>query len=85
MGVGTRPHGMPEQKKKDSGPNWRLGKFHDDNDEDQYHTEQSEIANTLANEIKIETKTSKHSKRRAKKKAKAEIVCNADPALNDQD
>jgi len=22
------------QKQADSGPNWRLGKFHDDNDED---------------------------------------------------
>ena len=25
---------------KSSGPNWRQGKFHDDNDEDQYYTEQ---------------------------------------------
>jgi hypothetical protein len=26
---------------KSSGPNWRTGKFHDDNDEDQYYTEQN--------------------------------------------
>jgi hypothetical protein len=25
---------------KSSGPNWRTGKFHDDNDDDQYYSEQ---------------------------------------------
>lgn len=28
------------EKKQSSVPNWRMGKFHDDGDEDQYLTEQ---------------------------------------------
>ena len=63
---------------KSSGPNWRTGKFHDDNDEDQYHTEQAQInesgtyAQQLASQVKVEEKVlSKHAARRARKKAKA--------------
>lgn len=40
---------LPKKKKDDnSGPNWRIGKFHDDNDDNQYHTEQAEVEDTMA-------------------------------------
>lgn len=64
---------------KSSGPNWRTGKFHDDNDEDQYYTEQNgydEATGTyaqqqLGSQLKIEEKVlSKHAARRQKKKNK---------------
>ena len=57
-----------------------MGKFHDDNDEDQYYTEQNQIddgpAGTyaqqqLSSQIKVEEKVmSKHAARRQKKKNK---------------
>lgn len=40
----TKPN-MPAKKKGGDGgaPNWRLGKFHNDNDEDNYLNEQGQI------------------------------------------
>jgi hypothetical protein len=64
---------------KASMPNWRTGKFHDDNDEDQYYTEQNyidESGGTFANQqlsaqLNIEEKVlSKHAARRQRKKGK---------------
>jgi len=61
-----------------------MGKFHDDNDEDQYFTEQKEVeSNQLSAQLQVEVGTSKHAARRQKKKKKAQIICDADPSLKD--
>lgn len=62
-----------------------MGKFHDDNDNDQYFTEQKEVEDKqLSAQLRVEVGTSKHAARRAKKKKKAQqIICDADPSLKD--
>jgi len=71
------------QKSKASGgaaagaPNWRLGQFHDDNDDNQYHTENTAAmaSQSMADGLVIEEKKmSKHAARRARKRAKAGAV-----------
>ena len=48
--------------KPDSGPNWRMGKFHDDKDEDQYYTEQGNVSDHAILQIKAQdAKQSKHA------------------------
>lgn len=61
-----------------------MGKFHDDNDNDQYFTEQKEVEdNQLSAQLRVEVGTSKHAARRAKKKKAQQIICDADPSLKD--
>jgi len=63
-----------------------MGKFHDDDDNDQYFSEQAQIeADNAAVVHKIEeVQVSKHAKRRNKKKqGQATIICDADPSLDD--
>ena len=65
---------MPAKKKGDA-PNWRIGKFHNDNDEDNYLNEQGQIEkdtnNDLFSKLNIQEAKpmSKHANRRKKKKA----------------
>jgi len=81
----------PPKKAGAGGPNWRLGKFHDDNDEDQYLTEQQSIeSQSMAAGIKVEEKQlSKHQARRMKKKQKKDeekkgpIMGDDEPTLDD--
>lgn len=66
-----------------------MGKFHDDNDEDQYYTEQQAYdegptgtyAQQMAMQMKVEEKVSKHASRRQKKKGKGAgtVVCDPTP------
>lgn len=61
-----------------------MGKFHDDDDENQYFSEQAQIDENLAQAaIPIQTAVvSKHAARRKKKKAQ-QVVCDADPSLDE--
>ena len=92
---------MPPQRKKqdNNAPNWRIGKFHNDednemglNDEGVYQKEE----NTLFSQLKIQEKPmSKHAARRKRKKAAqvitsqqnpppgGQIITDADPSLDD--
>lgn len=46
-----------------------MGKFHDDNDDNQYFTEQIQVENDqLSAQLQVEVGASKHAARRAKKK-----------------
>lgn len=59
-----------------------MGKFHDDEDPDQYYTEQAQIETQEPQYAIEEKKVSKHASRRQKKK-KTQIICDADPSLDD--
>lgn len=90
---------MPPKKKQDNNaPNWRMGKFHNDAEDDLYLNEQGtyeKTENTLFSQIKIQEKpVSKHAARRKRKKATqvvtsqnpppgGQIITDADPSLDD--
>ena len=91
-GAQAKPQGQVNQGKKkvESGQNWRMGKFHDDADDNQYFSEQAHVDSQtgLNSAIKVvEEKVSKHAARRRKKKAaiisQGPIMDENEPSLND--